>query len=173
MNKEKIDSRLSLIISAQSDHSDLECLVRTLNEKSYKTYISKKIDSLGLKYTLQKNKNQLLIPESTEKAIKEDYSKSQTVYKQSTNDTANSLQTEIEILRVKLAEKDKQIELLERDNADKREQIKHNTELLNKLEEDLKAELFLRGQAESKILALEDKISENKPGFFARLFGNQ
>lgn len=136
-----------------------------------KTYITKKIDSLGLKYTLQKNKNQLLIPGDTEKAIKEDYEKSQSVRKQSANESANSLQIEIEVLRAKLEEKNKQIELLERDNADKREQIRNNTELLNKLEEDLKAELFLRGQAESKVIALEDKLSQKKPGLWERFFG--
>lgn len=136
-----------------------------------KTAITKKIDSLELKYTLEKNRNQLLIPESTEQALREAFKRSQTRKPESENNNANSLQTELEILRVKLAERDRQIELLERDNADKREQIKNSTELLQKLEEDLKAELFLRGQAESKILALEDTLAKNKSGFWSKLFG--
>lgn len=133
-----------------------------------KTAIRKKIDNLGLQYSLQKNKNQLLVPEETENAIKMAFSNTETqTRKLKTNDdTAN----EIAFYREEIRIKNEQIRESQEEQKRLLQIISDNSKHLENLEEMLKAEMFLKIRSEEKIKALEEKLAEPQPNWFQKFF---
>lgn len=124
-----------------------------------KTAIRKKIEKLGLRYSLQKNGNQLLIPETTESALKRafEYAKTETRKLKTEDYIAN----EKAFLKEELRQKNEQISSLMEEQKRLLQIIDDNNQHLASMEEMLKAEIFLKVQAEKKVLALEEKIEDN------------
>lgn len=119
-----------------------------------KVAINKKIQKLGLKNKLAKNGNMFLIDANQEKTIKQAFNYSddnQTDNKgaESYRINDNQVSTLITMLQGELEEKNRQIESLQT--------------IINQ-------EQALRMVTEQKLLALEQKESERKQGFFSRIF---
>lgn len=133
-----------------------------------KTAIRKKIENLGLQNSLQKNKNQLLIPESTEMALKRAFAYAETQTRKPT--TENLIANEKAFLQEEIRQKNEQIRELMEEQKRLLQIIDDNSQHLSNMEEMLKAELFLKVQAENRVIVLEDHLAEAKKSWFQKLF---
>ena len=122
-----------------------------------KVAINKKIQKLGLKNKLAKNGNMFLIDANQEKTIKQafnysDDNQGENQGNESYRINDNQVSTLINMLQGELEEKNRQIE---------------------QLQTIITQEQTLRMVTEKKLLALEQKENEPKPGLFSRLFGSR
>ena len=122
-----------------------------------KVAITKKIQKLGIKNKLAKNGNMFLIDANQEKVIKQafnysDDNQNDNKGSESYRINDNQVSTLINMLQGELEEKNRQIE---------------------QLQTIITQEQTLRMVTEKKLLALEQKENEPKPGFFGRLFGSR
>lgn len=108
-----------------------------------KTAVRKKIENLGLRYSLQKNGNQFVIDENQERLIKSAFSESESETRTETNS-----QTETETVSALVS-------MLQRELDSKNEQIAHLQKLLDQ-------EQQLRMVTEQKLLQIEDKQEQEK-----------
>lgn len=129
--------------------------MKTIQQLAYelnvsKTAIRKHIRKLGIENQLSKKGNRFLIDEHQEYLIRKSFSETE---KETSSRSENSDVSEIvRVLEKQLDEKQRTIDSLQK--------------LL-----DQEQQLHLLTQ--QKLLALEDKQAEKKPGFLARLFGKE
>lgn len=134
-----------------------------------KTAINKKIANLGLQESLQKDKNRILIDEKAESTIKSAFNISQS--KTRKPKTEDEIENEIAYLKDIVRRNDEYIEELRSEKEKLMKQIEENMQALFSMQDLLKAEMMLRGQAENRVLLLEEKIatSEKKETFLDKL----
>lgn len=123
-----------------------------------KTAIMKKIENLGLHSDLQKNGNQFVISETQERLIKSAFSEVETQTRKPRNDS--EIENQIAFLQEEIRQKNEQIREAQEEHKRLLQIIDSNNQHLSNLEEMLKAEIFLKVQAENKVMVLEDKLAE-------------
>ena len=141
-----------------------------------KTAINKKIKNLGLQTDLRKDKNRIVVDEEMEKLIKSafDEKQSQTRKPKTDKKTDNQNANLDEIIKNKneyIAELRAEQERLIAEKERLLKIIDDNTQTLLNMQDLLKAEMMLRGQAENRVLLLEEKValSEKKEGLLKKL----